>query len=1322
MLLSLITFAQKVPQTLHRCATDEALQAYFAANPGAQAQYDANQAAFEQALLTRSASRVALINVKIPVVVHVVGVNPNRVTLAQVERQLELMNLDFLGLNPDSTNNNPAWASRRAHTGITFVLAKRDPMGNCTDGITRTVSAVAAFGTGNTIKRTATGGKDGWPITGASAYFNMWVGPIGNGILGYATFPGGNPLDQGVVVDPAYFGEASTACGVDATYGKGRTLTHEVGHFFNLFHTFQGGCAGTGDNISETPAESGPVFGCPSGAIGTNLCAGEPNPPGTMYQNYMDYTDDACMTMFVNQQTDRMEATFSLVDRIALLTSNGATPLGANDAAWYRYTGTSNCAPLSGCATATVTPAGIFKNSGIANITAATITVSVNGTVVQTVNWTGNLAPNATTSLTFSPTVLTVSPSTVTLNITTVNGGADVCTITNTYDQIYTATFAPVVNLPVVNTFETATLTPGWSIIVAVVGAGDATVWTRTTPGGYSASANSMHFDNWTAPTSNVGRQTDIRTPRVNTAVATSPIVVKCDVAYAPFSATFSDTLQILASTDCGLTFTMIYANGGLNLATNGANANGPGANLGTAKFVPTASQWRTISVVLPPAIAAAGNVLFAFRNRSGWGNAMYIDNINIAPLVARDLTVTTVTNPAAVICNNTTVPTVTISNVGLETITSFNVSYAIDGGAPTSLSFNTPIIVGGTANVTLPISPILTAGAHSIVVTVSNPTSASGTGDLNTANDASTKAFNVRRIYPSPILNGFEAPIATNANPYPDYFALSTAPAGTFNPPAFVKTPRGFFSDNSLYIENFDNDRTGSIDAFQMPAVDVTGVDSVYFEFDLSATYFSAGFRDSLILQVSTDCGNSWQYTTYKKSGVTLTTIGGTLGTGYFPTMPTNPAQWRHEVLAMGGAPLLANGNLLFRFLHKGGFGNNIYIDNINIRKVYVRDLNVLNFAAPAQSVCTSSTPASITVKNDGLQTITGFTAAFTVNGGTPVVSTFTGLTLLSGATAVYPLNNIVLPSVGSYTLTGFTYNPITSSGTGDQNVSNDTTRMPIFLTATVAAPLAENFEGTAFPPAGWAIVNPNLDTTWRRSMEYGNGGRSATVSNFNYVANGRIDHLITPVITYPTTVDSVFLSFDVAAVTRVYPGATADRLDTLQVLFTKDCGATFTSIYKKWGEDLQTVNEPNAAVTTPFGPLASDSWRTERINLSAIAGGGPLQFIFRNISNNGNNVYIDNVNLSTITVPTKVKTNGYMVTPTLNNGLFTVRHLTAPTKLLNAEVYNSVGQLMWRMNFGSGNAPAIMNVDITRFAAGIYELRLNYSDKKITERIIKQ
>jgi len=242
----------------------------------------------------------------IPVVVHVVynGIY-QKISEAQVRSQIELLNADFSALlMPKGIPEE--FADRFEDVGIRFCLAKSDPDGSPTSGITYHSTAVNNIGIKTNelgqkrVHHTNLGGADAWPT---DRYLNVWVCHMEE-YLGFATSPGSTFFsdEDGVVINFTNFGNMGT---VDpkGKYGQGKTTTHEVGHYFSLLHLWGKNANGCGDDLVEdTPDQSLPHYGCPNYP---QLSCFTSN----MYMNYMDYVDDACMFMFTPGQGKRMRAT-----------------------------------------------------------------------------------------------------------------------------------------------------------------------------------------------------------------------------------------------------------------------------------------------------------------------------------------------------------------------------------------------------------------------------------------------------------------------------------------------------------------------------------------------------------------------------------------------------------------------------------------------------------------------------------------------------------------------------------------------------------------------------------------------------------------------------------------------------------------------------------------------------------------------------------------------------------------------------------------------------------------------------------------------------
>ncbi|MBL7787187.1 MAG: fibronectin type III domain-containing protein [Chitinophagales bacterium] len=465
------------------CASMEVLQQQLLEDPDYQNRLDAIEVHTAAYVAHHEHSQDERAVITIPVVFHVihngdaVGSSEN-ISSNYIQAQIAQLNLDYRKLNSDAANIPSVFASVAADVEVEFCLAQRDPSGNATTGINRYNYGQASPTTSyidNTIKPAT--------IWDRSKYLNIWVTNIGGGILGYATFPGGTASKDGVVV--AYYTVGSNSLinpAQGGSFGRGRTATHEVGHWLNLRHIWGDANCGS-DLVSDTPTHNTSNYGCPSQPH-YSTCSGQPR---EMTMNYMDYTDDACMYMFSSGQKTRMRAVLTTGGaRASLATSNG-------------------CVAPSGGTTCT-TPTGLAT----ANITSSSATLSwtaVSGATSYTVQYKTNAATTWTSLTATSNSVsLTGLAASTTYNWrvqTTCSSGTSTVATGSNFTTLASGgtTCAAPSGLAVSNiTANSATL--GWSAVSGATSysvqykTSTATTWTTV-----SASSNSLNLTGLSAST-----------------------------------------------------------------------------------------------------------------------------------------------------------------------------------------------------------------------------------------------------------------------------------------------------------------------------------------------------------------------------------------------------------------------------------------------------------------------------------------------------------------------------------------------------------------------------------------------------------------------------------------------------------------------------------------------------------------------------------------------------------------------------------------------------------------------------------------------------
>ncbi len=522
----------------------------------------------------------------IPVVFHILHqYGPENITDEQAIDCVNIMTRDFRKLNPDTVDIIAPFVSIAADCEIEFRLATIDPNGNCTNGIDRIV-------TNKTYLADDASKLNPWPN---NKYLNIWsaYSLLNSAAAAYAHYPGGSNATDGIMSRYDYVGSINSSSPSHA-----RTLTHEIGHYFNLAHVWGSnntpGIACGDDGVADTPIS----IGWDHCDLAGSIC----NPPIIEnVQNYMEYS--YCDIMFTYGQKARMHAALnsSISGR-----NNLWTP--ANLAA----TGTDG-SPITIC-----TPNADFTTNYTNACTGAAITFYDQSWNADVTGWNWSFPGGTPATSTDSNPTVTYSAAglySATLIASSVSG-SDTILRTN----VVRITDTAMTSMPYANDFEDSVSFPGVDGWIDNPDNSSTGLWTRvsnanTTPGG----SHALKINNF----NNVDGQVDSWiTPSIDFTNVTFPINIAFKVANAQRSSTSDDELRVYYSNNCGQSWlATTYNKSGATLSTVGVL---------TSNFTPTsATQWRQENANANP-VQNKPNVRFKFQNTSDRGNNVYVDDISI--------------------------------------------------------------------------------------------------------------------------------------------------------------------------------------------------------------------------------------------------------------------------------------------------------------------------------------------------------------------------------------------------------------------------------------------------------------------------------------------------------------------------------------------------------------------------------------------------------------------------------------------------------------------------------------------------------------------
>ncbi|MEI6488726.1 MAG: M43 family zinc metalloprotease [Bacteroidota bacterium] len=597
---SALLFCLVLPQTsiaqngYMNCGTDEMMRKAFSLNPQLKQDFLNEEARYEQIDQEAAAHQYkdqekAITIYTIPIVFHIINEGgPENISDAQVIDAVRILNNDYRKLNSDTANIVNSFRTIASDVQIQFRLAQKDPNGNCTNGIDRVYSSLTNNADDNSK-------LNDWP---RNQYLNVWtVKSMGTaGVAGYSYYPSmASAAADGVIILSTYIGSIGTG-----NTSTSRALTHEIGHYLNLQHTWGSnnnpGVACGNDGVNDTPI-----------TIGHTSCnladAGCTPPIIENVQNYMEYS--YCSNMFTAGQRTRMRAA---------LTNTNTQTNGQRNNLWT----TANLA-ATGISTASVLCQADFTTDNTTN----NVMCQGESITFSDLAWNGNPTswswsfPGGTpsTSTDSTPTVVYNTPGlyNVSLSVSNASGTVSANKVgyirVNPSTAMYHSTFYS-------EGFETTTVpNSDWQVNNLTPGGN---TFVQTSTAAYTGTKSVMLSNN-VAQSGNVD---ELISPSIDmTAISGTSPVLTFKVAYAQRTSTDFDKLSIYVSSNCGKTWNIRKAINGAALAV---------APIQTSNFVPTSSEWLPVTVILGGYITE-NNLFIKFGFTSKGGNNIYIDDINIS-------------------------------------------------------------------------------------------------------------------------------------------------------------------------------------------------------------------------------------------------------------------------------------------------------------------------------------------------------------------------------------------------------------------------------------------------------------------------------------------------------------------------------------------------------------------------------------------------------------------------------------------------------------------------------------------------------------------
>ncbi len=661
-------------------------------------------------------------------------------------------------------------------------------------------------------------------------------------------------------------------------------------------------------------------------------------------------------------------------------------------------------------------------------------------------------------------------------------------------------------------------------------------------------------------------------------------------------------------------------------------------------------------------------------------------------PILAdRDLAISKVIQPGDFACESIVSPSIEVKNAGKNTLTSGKIQLIRNGVILEDKRFTFNLATGANAILSFndfTLLPALNQLEFKIVLVNDLP-------DQNTDN-------NSKLVNPS-IQTTIDLPYTLDLTNFPSPWSIK-------NPDDLLTWSKTNLTisgkpQSLVFIRHYEYEAPGQQDFFISPTIDLKNYPNAQVVFDMAhALYGQDGFKDELIVAISQDCGNTFDFAnaTYQKIGQTLETSVATID----EFIPTSESQFRTELVNLNKFASL--GRVKIAFITKNGYGNNIYLKNIRIlpQQEFKYELTLNELVSPNPIVDGTQTVESVRISNTGNLPVSKFFFTRSTNGLDIETYIASGAVVAPGESFILDGRNTT--SIGKNRLDYKIFQPNFDQNNGD---NGSTLRRYIIENAdTIAVPWRQNFNNSP-SLAPWVTINPQADVASFQIASVTNGSGANNVARLQNQVKGYTYWLGSPIFDLSVSRQgSIF--FDLAA-GSVSPGT------TLKVMASADGGENYKEVWSESGTELSTVSAGAA------NPNTATDYSRKFVNLTDFAGPGKTEtriaFVVEGGIETDSPIYLDNIELFLSANPEPVvPTEGMAILyPNPATDIFNIAFNLPRYETVTIQVISSTGAVVQEIEYPNTlNQTYSFSTEL--FSRGLFIIKITSNSIQETRKLI--